>query len=84
MASNCTFIVWREPLSTGSVKTALADFQRLFQRMPGELVVNRKNEQQANEIAREIGLLLPVGTSGGCLVGELWLRDDGLQHASLI
>lgn len=69
-----TYDIYRNGNSTiteQQVRDAVTDFKRRNGRLPAALVVPK------TQIAAVQGIVksgLPVNSSGGCLVGELWLE----------
>jgi hypothetical protein len=57
------------------IKAALGDYQARSGARPVALVVNPKAEQEAKQALETLGLALDVTSSGGVLLGEVWLQQ---------
>jgi hypothetical protein len=68
------FRVIRQSLNVGLVKTVVDEFTEWNGCRPAGVVVHQSEAGKMAEILRDLCLALPVRTSGGCLVGEVWLQ----------
>ena len=61
---------------TGNLGQALVSFRDRFDADPVAVVVNAQLVDEMAAALISVGLDVPVATSGGCLLGELWLQRD--------
>jgi len=57
----------------GRVRAAAKDFYQREQELPGAVVVNGAEVEDARTAVAELGLKVSVARNGGCLVPEVWL-----------
>jgi hypothetical protein len=56
------------------IKMAVAMFYKSWGVLPAAIVVNKRELDGARVAAGTLGLGVPVGSIGGCLVPEVWLE----------
>ncbi len=63
---------------TKFLRESIAAFYQAHRRLPAGVVVNRTALDAARKALQALELAqIPVGTSGGCIVPEVWLAVDG-------
>lgn len=55
------------------LETALAHFGRSHTGLPAAIIVNPTEAEKTRQAVGALQLSIPVETSGGCLVPEVWL-----------
>lgn len=71
-----TFITYRDgtdELET-RIKTVVGHFYQNRKRLPARIVVNKLELDAVRVAAEALALSMPVGSIGGCLIGEVWLE----------
>ena len=58
------------------LKDAVAWFYARERRLPGTIVVPASELTEAQAAAKVLKLAVEIGTTGGCLVPEVWLGEE--------
>jgi hypothetical protein len=61
----------------GRIKAAVAHFYQTRQALPGAVIVNKRNLDDAGAAVQALGLRLPVVVCGGAHLCEVWLEEVG-------
>jgi len=56
------------------IEQAILAYRQRTQRQPEILVINPKHLTIAQVAIQKVGLSIDIRTSGGCLMGEIWLN----------